>query len=114
VSSCQRSLPLSSDTTETSKGYGDGAALTSTAGILAAGLPATFLRPWYVLGPGHRWPYALLPFYALLERLPATRDTARRLGLVTLRQMIAALVRAVESSPEGVRIFDVEEIRRAA
>src|SRR5262245_48054897 len=24
---------------------------------------ATILRPWYVLGPGHRWPYALIPMY---------------------------------------------------
>lgn len=23
----------------------------------------TIVRPWYVLGPGHRWPYALLPVY---------------------------------------------------
>ena len=23
----------------------------------------TILRPWYVLGPGHRWPYALKPMY---------------------------------------------------
>lgn len=84
------------------------------AAIRASGIPATFVRPWYVLGPGHRWPYALIPFYALLERLPPTRDTARRLGLVTLRQTVAALVRAVESPPEGVRIFEVEEIRRPA
>jgi uncharacterized protein YbjT (DUF2867 family) len=83
--------------------------------IAAAGLPATFLRPWYVLGPGHRWPLALLPFYALAERLPATRDVARRLGLVTLREMVAALVQAVESPPEeGVRVLGVEEIRRNA
>src|ERR1700745_963102 len=27
------------------------------AAIDAAGLNATILRPWYVLGPGHRWPY---------------------------------------------------------
>lgn len=26
-------------------------------------LNATILRPWYVLGPGHRWPYCLLPGY---------------------------------------------------
>src|SRR5579871_1757921 len=32
-----------------------------------AGLNATILRPWYVLGAGHRWPYALLPFYALFR-----------------------------------------------
>jgi uncharacterized protein YbjT (DUF2867 family) len=31
------------------------------AAIDSAGLHATILRPWYVLGPGHRWPYLLLP-----------------------------------------------------
>jgi len=79
--------------------------------IAGAGLAATFLRPWYVLGPGHRWPYALVPFYALLERLPATRETARRLGLVKLRQMIAALVWAVENPPAERRVMDVPAIR---
>lgn len=54
---------------------------------------------------------------ALLSRGHEVRALARpgsagRL-LVTLRQMIAALVRAVESPPERVRIFDVEEIRRS-
>lgn len=29
--------------------------------IESAGLDATILRPWYVLGPGHRWPYLVLP-----------------------------------------------------
>src|SRR5437764_958513 len=27
------------------------------------GLTATILRPWYVLGPGHRWPAMLKPLY---------------------------------------------------
>src|SRR6266542_1610889 len=27
------------------------------AAIRATGLKATFVRPWYVLGPGHRWPH---------------------------------------------------------
>ena len=76
-------------------------------------LNATFLRPWYVLGPGHRWPYALLPAYWLLEKLPPTRDGARRLGLVTLAQMVSALVRAVEDPAHGVRIVDVPGIRAA-
>src|SRR5262249_16357040 len=31
--------------------------------IRASGMNATILRPWYVLGPDHRWPYALIPFY---------------------------------------------------
>src|SRR5262249_46470313 len=63
--------------------------------IRAAGLNATFLRPWYVLGPGHRWPYVLIPLYKLWERLPATRATALRIGLVTLQEMVAALLDAV-------------------
>jgi uncharacterized protein YbjT (DUF2867 family) len=79
--------------------------------VRASSLAATILRPWYVLGPGHRWPYALLPLYRVLEALPATREGARRLGLVTLDRMVAALVWAVENPAEGVRIVEVPEIR---
>src|SRR5262249_40321166 len=79
--------------------------------LRASGMNATILRPWYVLGPGHRWPYALLPIYALMELLPATRPGARRLGLVTLEQMVEALVCAVESPCHGVRVIEVPEIR---
>jgi uncharacterized protein YbjT (DUF2867 family) len=82
--------------------------------IRGSGMRATFLRPWYVLGPGHRWPYALIPFYWLCERIPATREGARRLGLVTLAQMVQALARAVENPPQtGVRIVEVPAIRCA-
>jgi uncharacterized protein YbjT (DUF2867 family) len=85
------------------------------AAVRASGIPATILRPWYVLGPGHYWPYLLIPVYAVLRRLPTTRETAERLGLVKHRQMIAALVLAVEDGPpEGVRLVDVPAIRRAA
>jgi len=79
----------------------------------ATGLPATILRPWYVLGKGHLWPYALLPLYALAERIPATRAGARRLGLVTLSQMTRALAAAVENPPAAVRVLDVPAIRAA-
>jgi uncharacterized protein YbjT (DUF2867 family) len=79
--------------------------------IRRSGLAATLLRPWYVLGPGHRWPYLLLPLYWLLERIPSTRPGASRLGLVTRAQMVSALVRAVEAVPEGVRVVEVPEIR---
>lgn len=77
-----------------------------------SGMNATILRPWYVLGPGHRWPYFLLPIYKLMERLPSTREGARRLGLVTLEQMVRALVQAVETPAQGVQIVEVPEIRR--
>jgi uncharacterized protein YbjT (DUF2867 family) len=83
------------------------------ARIRTSGIPATFLRPWYVLGPGHRWPYLLAPFYALFARLPPTRDAAQRLGLVTLQQMIDALVVSIERAPEALRVIDVPGIRTA-
>src|SRR6266542_871519 len=79
-----------------------------------SGLRHTILRPWYVLGPGHRWPYALLPMYWLLERFPATRDSALRLGLVTLDQMVAAIVDAIEHPPPQARVVEVPEIRAVA
>jgi len=75
------------------------------------GLTATILRPWYVLGEGHRWAYALVPVYALAQRMPAWRASAERLGLVSHDQMIRALVEAVEHPPRGVRIVEVPEIR---
>ena len=81
------------------------------AAIRESKMPATFLRPWKALGPGHRWPYALLPLYWILEHLPLTREGASRMGLVTLTQMLHALVWAVENPPAGVQILDVPGIR---
>lgn len=83
------------------------------ASIRLAAVPATILRPWYVLGPGHQWPRLLLPLYWVAALIPRLRPGARRLGFVTLDQMVAALVRAVEAEPDGVRIVDVPGIRNA-
>jgi nucleoside-diphosphate-sugar epimerase len=77
------------------------------------GPAATILRPWYVLGPGHQWPHLLRPLYALGRLLPSTRAGAERLGLVTHAQMVAALVHAVETPHDDVRVIDVPGIRRA-
>jgi uncharacterized protein YbjT (DUF2867 family) len=82
--------------------------------LVSSGLRHTILRPWYVLGPGHRWPYALLPVYWAMERMRATRERALRLGLVTLPQMVAAIVEAIENPPPAARIVEVPEIRQAA
>lgn len=75
-------------------------------------VPVTVLRPWYVLGPGHWWPIVLIPIYKLFEMIPSARDTAQRLGLVTHRQMVAALAAAVTAStPSPFRVLDVPAIR---
>jgi uncharacterized protein YbjT (DUF2867 family) len=80
--------------------------------IRESGLNATILRPWYVLGPGHRWPALLQPAYWIAGLLPSTRDTARRLGLVTLTQMLRALLFAIEHPADAVRVLDVPQIRQ--
>jgi uncharacterized protein YbjT (DUF2867 family) len=81
------------------------------AALLNSGMNCTIVRPWYVLGPGHRWPYVLLPMYWLCERIPSTRGGARRLGLVTLDQMVSVLLSAVENPSIGARFVDVTQIR---
>jgi uncharacterized protein YbjT (DUF2867 family) len=81
--------------------------------IQDAGLTATILRPWYVLGPGHRWPAALLPVYWLAEKIPALRDGASRLRLVTLGQIISAMVWAVENPPSKHRILGAPDIAKS-
>jgi uncharacterized protein YbjT (DUF2867 family) len=81
----------------------------------ATGISTTILRPWHVLGPGHWWPYALVPMYVVLRALPATRAGAERLGLVTRQEMVSALVQVVAHPPlSGVRVLEVPDIRRAA
>jgi uncharacterized protein YbjT (DUF2867 family) len=82
--------------------------------ILEHALPATMLRPWYVIGPGHWWPIAVLPFYGVAALLPSVRDSARRAGLVTIAQMVRAIVASIEAGPlaTGTRILDVPAIRR--
>jgi len=83
------------------------------AALCSSGLNATVLRPWYVLSPGRRWPLILLPVYWLLGALPATRESALRLGLVTVEQMVTTLALAVERPAKGVRILQVPEIRHS-
>ncbi len=88
----------------------EGEVLLKSSGLQSA----TILRPWYVLGPGRQWPRLLLPVYWILERLPSKRETARRLGLLTDKEMRGALVSAVENPPEGIRTLSVPEIKAAA
>lgn len=79
--------------------------------IRESGLNATILRPWYVLGPGHWWPYVLMPLYAVLKWWPSTHESAQRLDLITLRQMHEALVYAVEHPALGIEIMNVPDIK---
>lgn len=80
---------------------------------LSKNLNCTFIRPWYVLGPGHWWPILLLPGYAIAELVPAWRMQARAKTLVTINQMLNALMKAVESTDRGNHIIEIADIRKA-
>lgn len=79
-----------------------------------SGMAATFVRPWYVLGPGHRWPYALLPMYWIWGAFPSNRDAAARLYPVKLADVVRVIADAVDRPADGVRIIEAPEIRAAA
>ena len=76
-------------------------------------LSCTFIRPWYVLGPGHYWPILLLPLYGIAELVPAWRQKARAMALVTIGQVLRTLISAVEADPVPLRIINTREIRNA-
>lgn len=76
-------------------------------------LNCTFIRPWYVIGPGHWWPVLILPLYGIAELIPAWRKKARAMALVTIQEMTAALVNMAEATPLPVRILEIKDIRKA-
>jgi uncharacterized protein YbjT (DUF2867 family) len=76
-------------------------------------LSCSFIRPWYVLGPGHYWPLLLLPLYGLAEIVPSWRQKARGMALVTLGQLLRTLISVIESEPIPIRILNAKEIRNS-
>lgn len=83
------------------------------AAIRASGLKAAFVRPWYVLGPGHYWPLFFQPVFSLLELIPATSAKAKALAVVPLYKMLRALLDAVHHPPAGpLRIIEISEIKK--
>jgi uncharacterized protein YbjT (DUF2867 family) len=74
--------------------------------VRETGLGATFVRPFYVLGPGHWWPYLFLPLFRLWGD--------RRLYPVKLREVVLAIADAVEQPPGGVRIIEAADLSRAS
>jgi uncharacterized protein YbjT (DUF2867 family) len=85
--------------------------LECEAHLEASGMPTTILRPWYILGPGHRWATLLRPLYAVAERVPSTRDGALRCGMITLDEMVCALLWSVENPPTRSQVLTVLDIR---
>lgn len=80
--------------------------------LMQTGIRSSFIRPWYVLGPGHWWPLLLKPFYLAARLIPAYREKAENLDTVTIRQMIATLLYAIDNPPvSNNRVYEVKEIQ---
>lgn len=71
-----------------------------------SGMQATFVRPFYVLGPGHWWPYAFLPLFWLFAD--------PRLYPVKLADVVRTIADAVDRGADGIRVIEAPEIRAAA
>ena len=83
------------------------------AAIRNTKIPATFIRPWYVVGPGHYWPLLFWPLFTILEWIPSTSKKARALRLVTLKQMLHTLLYAIDNIPTtGVNTIEIDSIRK--
>jgi len=81
--------------------------------IRSTGIKTTFIRPWYITGPGHYWPLVFQPVFKLMEYLPVTRQKARALALVPLKKMLLALQDAVDHPPAGeLRIIEIDDIKK--
>ena len=81
--------------------------------ILGKQLNCSFIRPWYVLGPGHWWPVVLLPIYGIAEFVPSWRSKARAKALVTINQMLRTLMKAIVQKPITRSVFEINDIRNA-
>ncbi len=79
--------------------------------LLKQNFNTVFIRPWYVLGPGHWWPLLLKPFYLIAKLIPSKREAAQQLDTVTIRQMINTLVHAVKNPEQRNTVYDVPKIK---
>ena len=75
-------------------------------------LVSTIIRPWYVVGPGHLWPLLLLPAYGIANLFPYYRKKAEETSLITIRQMLHTIMKAIESPPQRQRVFEIKHIKR--
>ena len=80
--------------------------------ITDSGMKATFIKPWYVLGPGHWWPYFILPVYWLFMIIPGTSETAKRLYPVKLRNVVNAIADAADNPPDWIRKVMTQELKK--
>ncbi|MGG9963737.1 SDR family oxidoreductase [Ferruginibacter sp. SUN106] len=79
--------------------------------LLQQNFISSFIRPWYVLGPGHWWPLLLKPVFFILKFIPSKKQAAIHLDTVTIKQIINAMVDCIKKPATSKTIFDVPKIK---
>lgn len=80
--------------------------------LVNTGIRCSFIRPWYVVGPGHWWPVLLKPFYWIGGLIPSLKEKVEKLDTVTIHQMIGALLYAIEHPPiSPCKVYEVNDIQ---
>lgn len=80
--------------------------------IVDSGMNAVFIKPWYVLGQGHYWPYMILPLYWIFMLIPPFRKTAKRLYPVKLTNVLNAIVNSVENPVKGIQSISTSVLKK--
>jgi nucleoside-diphosphate-sugar epimerase len=80
--------------------------------LMMSRMNVTFLKPWYILGPNHKWPYLLIPIYKILSVIPRTRETALNLSLLKLKNVVNAIVFAINNPANGTRYMRARQMRK--
>ena len=75
-------------------------------------IPATIIRPWYVLGNGHWWPILLKPFFWIASLYPSWSAKTNHFDTVTIQQLISTLMVAIKNTPAHTKYYEIEEIRQ--
>ena len=78
-----------------------------------SGINSVFIKPWYVLGPKHYWPYLLLPLYLLSMLIPPLAQTARRLYPVKLENVLNAIINSVKNPAKGIWSITTDKLRKS-
>lgn len=81
--------------------------------ITSLGLTATIIRPFYVLGPGRRWPYLVMPFLWIGRFIPGLSRLANTMVFNTREQVVQTIVGAIENPPTVSDVWDARRIARS-
>lgn len=80
--------------------------------LTETGMNCVFIKPWYVLGPGHYWPHLILPVYWVFMLIPPFSKTAKRLYPVRLKNVLNAITSSIEKDVKGITSLSTEELRK--